>query len=246
MILQKLLKAGLNEREARVYIALLELGEATIAEITKKAQIKRSTVYDVLELLKDKRLVSRTYRKKRPIYYSENPKKIIEELEEKKRGMEEAMPELVSIMNLLDKKPKIRYFEGVNAVKEIFEDTLRVNDSEILTWFPCPYLNLSKEYFWNYYDPERTKKKIWMRTLAPETNENIEALKRSEKYLVTTKFVSKNLLSDFDIEIKIYGKSKIGIISHEEDLGIIIESKKIYNGFKTIFEMTWKLLPDNK
>jgi HTH-type transcriptional regulator, sugar sensing transcriptional regulator len=246
MVLKKLLKAGLSEKEAKIYIALLELGEATIAEITKKAQIKRSTVYDMLELLKEKRLVSQTHRKKRPIYYSENPQKIIEDLEEKKRGMEEAIPELVSIMNLLDKKPKIRYFEGIDAVKEIFEDTLKYSDSEILTWFPKPYLNLGEEYFWNYYNPERIKKKIWMRIFLPDTKENIEVIPKMEKYLVISKFVSNDIFSNFDIEIKIYGKTKIGIISYEENLGILIESKKIFNGFKSIFEMTWKLLSDKK
>jgi len=98
MILPKLLQVGLSEREAKIYIAILELGEATIADIVKKAQIKRSTVYDMIELLKQKGLISRFYRQKRQIFCAEDPKKIIEDLEKKKKGMEEVMPELVSII----------------------------------------------------------------------------------------------------------------------------------------------------
>lgn len=246
MVLQKLLEAGLNGREAKVYLALLELGEANLAEISKKSKIKRSTVYDMLDLLKEKGLVSQTRLKKRPIYYAENPAKMLETLESKRKSLEDAMPELTSIMNLLDRKPKMRYFEGIDAVKEIFEDTLRTPDSEILTWFPYPYLNLGEGYFWKRYNPERLKKKIWMRALAPDNKENREVAEKAKDFLMNTRFVSDNSFSKFDIEIKIYGDSKIGIISYQEDLGIIIESKKIFEGFKAIFEGMWNSASDQR
>lgn len=249
MVLQKLLEAGLNEREAKVYLALLELGEANIAQISQKAQIKRSTVYDMLELLKNKGLVSQTRLKKRPIYFAESPSKIIESLEKQKKGLEEAMPELVAMMNILDRKPKMRYFEGIDAVREIFEDTLEYPDSEVLTWFPYPYLNLGEDYFWKYYNVQRTKKKIWMRILAPDTEINRKILEKMKEFLVSARFMNAETFANFDIEIKIYGKTKIGIISHQENLGILIESKKIFDGFKAIFECMWnavggKINPD--
>jgi sugar-specific transcriptional regulator TrmB len=239
MVLQKLLDVGLNEREAKVYLALLELGEANIAKISQKARIKRSTVYDMLELLKEKGLISQSTLKKRPIYFAENPQKIIEDLETKKKGIEEVMPELVAVMNVLDKKPKMRYFEGTVAVKEIFEDTLQYFDSEILTWFPYPYLNLGEDYFWKYYNVQRVKRKIWMRVIMPDREENQKISQKMKAYIVSTKFVSAENFSNFDIEIKIYDKIKIGIISHKENLGIMIESKKIFDGFKGIFEEMW-------
>ncbi len=245
MIIQKLINAGLEEKEAAVYAAILELGEATIAKITKKAAIKRSTVYDVLESLKKKGLISQTNRGKRPIFLAENPKKLVDALDEKKRQLEETMPEILSLMNLLDKKPRIRYFEGLAGVKEVFEDTLRHTDQEILTWFPYPYINLGEDYFWKHYIAERIKKKIWARAIVPDTEENRKfAGDIQEKALTKTRFVADNAFSGFDLEIKIYGKSKLGIISYKEDLGIIIESEKIYAGMKAIFEGMWNMLPE--
>ncbi len=244
MILKKLQNAGLGEREAKVYLALLELGEANIANLVKKSKIKRSTIYDMLELLKQKGLVSQTNLKKRTLYYAESPKKIITELENRKKGVEEIMPELLSITNLLSRKPKIRYFEGKEAVKDIFEDTLEYQNSEVLTFLPYPYLDLDKDYFWKYYNPERVKKKIWMRILAPDTKTNQKAAQEMSDFLVTTKLMDNQAFSDFDVEIKIYGKTKIGIISHQENLGIIIESKKIFDGLKAIFEYLWIINKD--
>ncbi|EKD24400.1 MAG: transcriptional regulator, TrmB [uncultured bacterium] len=243
MISKKLQAAGLSKKEADIYLALLELSEATIAQLVKKTGIKRSTVYETIELLKRRGLVSQGRLKKRTVFYAESPKKIPEALEAKKQSIEEAMPELLSLMNLLDKKPKIKYFEGLEGVKEVFEDTLQYPDQEILTLFPYPYINLSEDYFEGYYLPERVKRKIWARAIVPDTAANREFSKHQrENAITTTKFVSDAAFKIFDIEIKIYGDNKVGIISYKEDLGLIIESKKIYDGLKAIFETMWNLL----
>lgn len=247
MILEKLEKAGLTEKEAKTYLAILELGEATIAEIAKKSDIKRSTVYDILDLLKEKGMISQTRRNKRPIFLAENPKKMIEKLEEQKRELEEAVPELLSVMNLLDKKPRIRYFEGIEGVKEVFEDTLRYPNTEILTWISYPNINLGEDYFWKYYNPKRLKQRIWGRVITPDTPKN-RALKETlgDKWLAKMKVFSNESFLKLDMEIKIYGKNRVGIVSYKEDLGIIIESAKIYDGLKAIFEGMWDLLPEMK
>ena len=243
MIIEKLERAGLTEKEANVYLAVLELGEATIAQITKKSRVKRSTVYEMLELLKKKKLVSQVHRGKRPIFIGENPQKIIGILEESKKEMENTMPELLSIMNILDRKPKIRYFDGIEGVREVFEDTLRYPDQEILTWFPYPYINLGEDYFLDRYMPERAKRKIWARAIVPDTEANRAFSKgETERIITRTKFISGDYFQKFDIEMKLYGKAKFGIISYKEDLGIIIESQKIYDGMKAIFEGMWNNL----
>jgi sugar-specific transcriptional regulator TrmB len=247
MILNELLSAGLSEKEAKTYLSLLELGEASIAKITKKSALKRSTVYEMLENLKEKGLVSQTHHQKRTLFLAESPKKLVESLENKKRRLQESLPELLSMMNLLDKKPKIRYFEGLAGVREVFEDTLRHPDQEILTWFPYPYINLGEDYFWKHYFPERLAKKIWARAIVPDTTQNRAFAKlMQEKAITRTRFVIDPAFQLFSIEIKIYGKNKLGIISYDENLGLIIESAKIFEGLKAIFETLWNGLGEEK
>ncbi len=247
MITKILVDAGLEAKEASVYAAVLELGEATIAKIAKVSAVRRSTVYEMLESLKRKGLISQTSHRKRPIFLAENPKKLVEELEGRKKQLERSMPELLSIMNLLDKKPKIRYFEGLSGVREVFEDTLEYPQEEILTWFPYPYINLGEDYFWQRYLPERVRLKIWARAIVPDTVANRRfAHDLRSRAITLTRFVTDKAFSRFDLEIKIYGKTKVGIISYQEDLGIIIESEKIYDGLKAIFETLWNSLPEEK
>jgi len=85
-----------------------------------------------------------------------------------------------------------------------------------------------------------------MRALMPQTAENKALANKMKAYLVTSKMLTGKAFADFDIEIKIYGKTKIGIVSYSEDLGVIIESKKIFNGFKAIFEGMWEMVNNEK
>src|SRR3989338_2411851 len=56
--IQRLITGGLSENEAKIYLALLELGKGTVSEITRKANLNRTTGYDVLDGLVAKNLAS--------------------------------------------------------------------------------------------------------------------------------------------------------------------------------------------
>jgi len=234
-----LLQAGFSEKEAQVYLALLELGEGTIAQITKKSTIKRATVYLEVESLKAKGYVSLVRRKRRNIYMAENPKRIEEHLREKTETIRNLMPELLSIANALDHKPKVRYFEGIEGLKEIYKDTLEYPGMEILGWYSDDRIYFFDEAFvLDYYVKKRVASRIPMRMFAIESdfmknlNTKDQVQLRQMKIIKAKQFV-------FAAEINLYSNDKIAIIAHRENFGLIIESKKIYDTFKNIFELMW-------
>ena len=64
---------------------------------------------------------------------------------------------------------------------------------------------------------------------------------------VDEKSLRKTRLTDseafgLDVEINLYGKNKIAVMSFEEKFGMVIESKKIFDTLKNIFEMNWRSL----
>ena len=63
-----LTKVGLDEKEAKIYVALLDLGSEKVHEIAKKAGVKRPTAYVVLEQLYAKNFVIKTYHQRRAFY----------------------------------------------------------------------------------------------------------------------------------------------------------------------------------
>ncbi|MDP1833638.1 MAG: hypothetical protein Q8L11_01780, partial [Candidatus Moranbacteria bacterium] len=172
------------------------------------------------------------------------PKKLIEMLEEKKNSLSKVMPELLAFTNLIDKKPKIRYFEGKDSYKDVFMDILKYPGSETLITFNEKFWN-HDDFFVGYFIPRRKEKKIWARALFHD-NPFFQDLQKKEQEL----FMQCKLISDdkfnIGIEMIIYANDKVGLVSYEEEIAIIIESRKIHNTQKSFFEVIWSLLPENK
>jgi HTH-type transcriptional regulator, sugar sensing transcriptional regulator len=240
MLEKDLEKMGLDQKEARVYLALLELGEANVQRIAKKSDVKRTTVYDIIESLKEKGLLSSTMRKRKLLYSAEDPRTLEEKLEEKKHTLRRILPELLSLANKLEKKPKIRFFEGEEGIKEVYKDTLNYSDQELLAWLSNETAadSFDRKFFDNYYVPRRVSKKIWVRAIAQSTPILQQYKSMDEKSLRRTKLISTDNFS-IEVEINLYGKNKIAIMSFSEKIGLIIESQKIFTTLKSVFEMNW-------
>ncbi|MCK9378755.1 MAG: BlaI/MecI/CopY family transcriptional regulator [Candidatus Moranbacteria bacterium] len=241
MINDKLKALGLSDKEIKTYLALLELGEATVAEVAKKAEIKRTTTYLTVESLVEKGLVSGLRKKKKQYYSAEDPRLLGAKMDEKKKMLEQAIPELLAIANFLDKKPKITFYEGMEGIKSVYRDTLLYPDQEMLAWVSEEAFHFLDEDFVNYYIPERVSKKIWVKVIAPDTPEIREYRKNDQKTLKQTRLISSTEFP-VKVEIDLYGKNRIGIMAFEEKIGLIIESEKIYTTLKSIFLMNWSSL----
>jgi len=230
---------GLDKKEERLYLGLLELGEANLGELARKAEIKRTTAYDVVESLHRKGLIGLSKKKKRTVYFAEDPRVLEHHIDEQRQKLDAMVPELLSMMNTLTKKPKIRYYEGVEGIKQVYRDTLRFSDQELLAWVSEKAIQAFDEAFLHeYYLPKRIQKKIWVRAIAPDGRE-MRLFKQDDiKWLRRTHLVSKNRFP-FDVEINLYGKRNIAIISFEEEFGMIIESEKLFRTMKSMFEMGW-------
>jgi HTH-type transcriptional regulator, sugar sensing transcriptional regulator len=244
MLYKNLIQAGFSEKEAKVYLALLELGEGNIAKITQKSGIKRATVYLEIEALKNKGYVSLVKRKGRSIYLAENPLRIEEHLREKTENISKLMPELLSIANAMDRKPKVRYFEGVEDVKEVYRDTLQYKGTEILGWYSDDRIDyFDKSFILEYYMQKRIANKIPLRMFAVQSTFMNEMNEKDPKHLRQMKIIKSDQFF-FSAEINLYSKDKIAIIAHRENIALIIESKKIYDTLKSIFEIMWLTQPD--
>jgi sugar-specific transcriptional regulator TrmB len=246
MIQEALGALGLSEAEQQAYVALLELGEASVGQLAFKAKLKRPTTYLIVEALKMKGLVSMTKRGKKTLLIAEDPRKILDMLEERRRKVERVMPELLSLANNIDRKPTIRYFEGMDGIKDVYYDTLNYSDQEMLSFYSDTYAtHFEERFFEDFYFAERKKKKIWVRAILPDQEIIQKLIVNDVAHLRKTKIVPKGSYG-INIEINMYGKRKIGIISFEEQFALIIESEKIYTSLKNIFELLWGFLPERK
>jgi sugar-specific transcriptional regulator TrmB len=238
MLENELEKSGLSSDEARTYLAALELGETTISRLAQKSGVNRSTMYFVMDSLIEKSLISKIRKGKKTFYFAEDPRKIKEIIKEKEEAIEKVMPQLLAFTNFIDRKPDIRYFEGAQGIKEVYKDTLKYPDQEICAWFSEAFLNFDEAFFYKHYIPHRINKKISVRAIFPDSAEMKKFASLDEKHLRRSKMVPKEKFS-MPVEISLYGKRKIGIMAYEEQIGLIIDSPKIHEALKNIFELMW-------
>lgn len=236
-LLDILLNSGFQEKEARLYIAGIELGEDTIQQIAKYAGIKRPTAYDILENLEKRGLFSLSVKGKKKYYLAEDPENILRILKSREQEFSRAMPDLKMLLTAGDKKPRVRFFEGVEGLKAVYWDSL-TSKKTLLVYGSIDdmYEAMSKEFVKEYVE-ERVKRGLDVRGLIPATVAGQEYIKRDKEELRHLILVPKDRFY-FSNEITIYN-DKISILSFPERIGVIIESKKIAETQRSIFELAW-------
>lgn len=231
-------EAGLKEKEAKVYMAILEMGEANIVQISNGSGINRSTVYLAIKSLKDRGLLS-TARKSKTLYFAEDPRKMLGDLERKKEILQRAMPRLLASFALMDKKPEVKFFEGESGIKEIYNDILETPNSEMLSWYSNDYKGyFDEKFFFEYFIPRRKAKRIWLRSIYPDDASMRELANNNTEHLRQSRFIASDKFK-IECELCLYGNSKIGIISYKDKFGVTISSQSIFNTLKSIFEVMW-------
>lgn len=232
-----LLNLGFNKKEAQVYLAALELGEATITDIAQKANLPRTTSYGIITSLSQKGLISFNVKKRRKYFFGENPARLLNIVRERERLLRESMPSLQLIHNSSSAKPKIRFYEGEGGIKSILEDILKTKKSLLAITAVQDMMKIFKDYF-PYFIESRARRKIKVKLLTKKTSESIDLAKRDKEELRQTKFVSTKF--SFHTANFIYG-NKVAIISIKKQpiIGIVIEDSDIVNTQKMLFEIIW-------
>jgi len=235
---------GLKDKKADVYLAALELGSATVIEISKKAGIKRTTCYDILMDLIKMGLVSETSKGKKRLFIGEDPEKILGDLENKEKLLSGILPQLKAVYNIKGVKPKIRFYEGKEGLREVYADTLKYS-GEIAAFASEDVVRTLGREWADDYLKKRVKKNIRVRVILPKTEYVSKIVGEDRESLRTSKLIDPQKYP-FSIEINIYGHKKVALMSSREETGIIIEGDEVYKTMKLIFELLWDNLPEVK
>ena len=133
-------KVGLTENEIKIYLNLLKAGSSTAYEIGKQTGIYRVHVYDKLEQLMDKGLVTHIYKGAKKYFQATSPSKIKHYLEDKKReletqeqAVEAILPELEAMSNLPKEDTFVEVFKGNEGLKYFLKDIIKTKQEVLIT-----------------------------------------------------------------------------------------------------------------
>ncbi len=226
---------GLTEKESAVYLASLELGQDTVSHISKKANLKRPTVYLVLNSLVQKGLINSLIRGKHTFYVAEEPKKLFSLVAQQERALKSVLPALEAINNRQKNKPKIRFFEGSDGLTAIYKEVLA--SKEIRWWGSVSAMGKKYKYLSDYFADIANKNKPRVYDLLADTPEDRAYAKKvfSCNYEIRF-FLKKDFIS---IDSALFD-NKFSIAAFDDNPhGLIIESQPIIDSFRQIWDLAW-------
>lgn len=246
---QQLLQTlGLTDKEAQIYNLLLTMGKVQASTLISKTGLKRATVYKSLYTLESKGLVKQEDIKKKKHFTPLSPNNLLklsdEQFQKQERAREDLrtfLPQLTHNYILSVEKPVITTFEGVEGIKKIYEDTIKVNktiyavlqtsevDEELFSWLE------------SYYVKQRIKNKLQADVIVA-SGEWSDSYVKKRKDGYTTTILVDNTLYPFAHEVNIYG-DKVAFINYKKGealIGILIHHPLIAQTMKAIFDLAWK------
>ncbi len=223
---------GLDEKTEKVYITLLKLADAPAAKIAKEAELKRTSIYHILENLASMGLVSSYIHRGVKRYAAENPSRLKALFEQKAILAERLIPILQNLINEPSGKVKIKFFDSIEGLRGISEEALEAKEKKILTIGSSGTL-LKFLGGKRGFGERRRKRNIFMRSLRfpgdePGTNPRLNQVK----------FLGKNF--EFPGYIMTFD-DKVGVIIFEgRGFGFSVTSSAFSKIMKSVFEALWQ------
>lgn len=235
-----LAELGLTKNKGTVYIAALEVGSGSVQDIAKKASLPRTTVHEILGYLSARGLIGFVNKGRTRIYTAEPPTKLKKILIEKEELIDDILPELALLFNTKGSKPKVRFYEGIEGIKTVFEDTLTVKNKTLLGILSMEdlYKIPGKRYMDNYVT-QRVAAGIKLKVIRSQTKEIEEAWPASTTENRELHYASAEMI--FPMTLYLYD-NKVSIVgTQKENFGMIIESEDMYRTLKNMFEVMWEV-----
>jgi len=241
-------KAGLSKNEAKVYLALLDLGLTSSKAIIEKTELHRQLVYDSLNLLIEKGLVSFVIQSNRKFFRASDPKEFLdyfnkkeEDLEKQKSEFERILPQLNAKKEESSEKQETTVYSGNKGIKSLLGDMLNQKE-EILTIGASEIEAEAFQYHLQFNLPKfhkfREQKKIPYKILLSE-----DLIKRAKKLNKLKNTQVKILKKEFtsNSSTNIYGDKVSIILWGSSPFGILIKSKEIAESQRKHFNLLWKI-----
>ncbi|EKE10708.1 MAG: hypothetical protein ACD_15C00211G0002 [uncultured bacterium] len=241
-----LLQLNFTQKEIMAYVALLEQGASTVQGISRNTGVNRVSIYDALDELKQKGLVSESRKGKKKLFVAENPEnlqRIISRKKEEAKSQERLLestilPMLKAIDIRQENKPRIKFFEGEEGITRVFDQYILKARNVINCGSYETATKVVSEKDELQYFQDIGKRKIFYRMILEDTPLNRKFAKAS-RGIVHTKFLSPETKISGDI---IISGSVVALVSYEKKNATLIEDESIAQAIKMQLDFMWERL----
>lgn len=245
-------RLGLTKKEEDIYLFLLEYGHAIASLIGKRLGINRVTVYALLRSLQEKNLVTSFKQNNVTYFEAASPEDMLALCQQKvseQKGLEEEakalLPQLTDIQNkkqkpLLEVKGVVKYYQGLEAVKSLINETLQEGRQEQLCFGLNRYHTQHLKDEWKAYTEKRVEVGMGVRSIQPDTIAAKAYKERDKDELRITRLVPHeqfpaeselNIIGDMIALFTAHGDKPAGMKVYHKDMATVLRS---------LFELAWE------
>ncbi|HLC62772.1 MAG TPA: helix-turn-helix domain-containing protein [Candidatus Nanoarchaeia archaeon] len=246
MLKQDLQGIGLTDGETKAYLAMLELGSSTVGPIAKKSGISYSKIYEVLERLIDKGIVSFIIKEKTRYFQAIEPNMLYRflemqesEIEKNKEKLKKIIPELEKHTKIFENKEEVELFVGLKGLRTASEKMYSNFAKKDIALF----LYVNKEGYSDIVDefylklaPFYKQKGIKFKGIGNKTWAKSEYSKKTKSF-IDARYVDFPLPGTIDI----YKDMVLQVSWSNKPIGILIQSKEIAENYRNYFNEVWKV-----
>ena len=236
---EELKEFGLTENEIKIYLALLPVGTATPGELAKKTGFSRPYVYDALEHLLEKGVVSTVLIKNKKQYVAADPKRLEKLAAQRLANIQKIIPLLVGFQNLAHEEIKVELYKGKFVYKILLNDIIATlkKDDEILIYGIDDEVLLRLDKYTpihlKQYFAQAIKLNIREKVIVRKGNPILKEAKTS-----VYRFLAKEVIGNAAFEVY---RDKVaiflwGIPNHL----ILIENKEVADSYRNQFKILWE------
>jgi sugar-specific transcriptional regulator TrmB len=225
--------AGLGMNESKVYLALLKLGRAPPGIITQESAVHRRNVYDALERLLQKGLVTFIMEGKRKIYQPVSPRRLVEITRTQENELSKAVPSLEKLHAVKREPYEAKLYIGNRGLKAVMDDQLEAG-KDIWIFGSHSRVEERLKYYFPQFERQRLKKKMHVRLVLDETARGVPATKLE---LTSARFLPKSFFGP--ISTNIYGDSIIIINYSDPVLITLIKNQKLADSYRKFYRLLW-------
>ncbi|MDD5192108.1 MAG: helix-turn-helix domain-containing protein [Candidatus Nanoarchaeia archaeon] len=236
--MEELKEFGLTDNEIKIYLALLKFGNLNPSEIAQKTGFSRSYVYDALERLMEKGVVSTSLIKNKKQFMAIDPKKLGESLKQKLEKLQKIIPQLEQLRESSKEDIKVELHKGTYIYKILLNDiisTLKKNNEVLIFGVDDEALmKLDKHYKTNLdiYFSKLEKLNIKEKVIANNKSKMLKGAKTT-----SYRFLPKQVIGNTAFQV--YG-NKVGIfLWGNPNYLILIENMEIADSYRNQFKILW-------
>lgn len=233
---------GLTKSEITVYTTLLRVGSIKVGKLMKEIELHRSRVYEAINRLTDKGLVSYVIKNNVKFFEASDPEKLLtyieeqkEKLTEKEKSIKKIIPDLRKQISPLMPHAEAHVFAGKEGFKTVRKDVLRQGKDLYLIGAVGKEGKFLK-YFFPNFNKLRIKNKIKWNVLY---DYEIKGKPITKLKLMETKFLPKEYSSP--AVINIYADRVVNVLwNGDNPICFMVINKDIADSYRKWFDLLWK------